>query len=473
MPIRLMKSMILLVCLLISTVELAAMRVDMGVSPNLASFEVGIQAERFHLFHAWTNGKDKETPSAGLSGLDFHVLRTETTSLSFGALYEGGALRPRVGLSVRPMSFMLFSLGRSALGTDYGVRFSSPPLGGSVTPFVGYQQWPNRDGSVMVGFQVGGFSNPQSERADGPRYLIVNADDLGLSDGVTEGIIRAWRDGVVSSTSALVNVDGAMERIAAAHQAHPDMPIGLHLNITLGRPILPAEEVPTLIGPTGEFYSPDEITSKLLSISLVELRAELRAQADLLLQHGIPISHLDYHNHMVVLYTPFYQVVRELAKELGVPVRQPVPESVHGRVKLSGGGGTGAVIWKMMWFGIRHPIMALKLLPRMTPAAYKAQAKLLIEDGTAAPDAFIDVYFGRATVENFIDMLRQLPPGVSEVAVHPAIVDDQLRELDAEYGEARANELAVLLDPTVREALALFDVQLVDFAFLQQQQGNL
>lgn len=327
-----------------------------------------------------------------------------------------------------------------------------------------------QNGGSVIGVRAG---KEHEEPADGLRYLIINADDLGLSDGVTEGIIQAWREGVVTSTSALVNVDGAVERIVAAHRAHPDMPIGLHLNITLGRPVMPPDEVPTLVGPTGEFYSPDAITSKLLSISLDELRAELRAQAEILLRHGIPISHLDYHNHMVVLYTPFYEVVRELAKELDVPVRQPVPESVHGRVKLPGGGGTGAVIWKMVWFGIRHPIMAIKLMPRMTPAAMKAQAELLVEDGIVAPDSFIDVYFSRATVDNFIDMLRQLPPGVHEVAVHPAIVDDQLRQLDPEHGETRASELAVLLDPRVREAFDLYNVQPVDYAFLRERQGEL
>lgn len=174
------------------------------------------------------------------------------------------------------------------------------------------------------------------------------------------------------------------------------MPIGLHLNITLGRPVLPPEEVPTLVDEHGMFYSPDAITEQLLKISLDELRAELRAQAALLLENGIPISHLDYHNHMVVLYTPFYEVVRELAKELGVPVRQPVPDSVTGHIEFQGGGGTGAVIWKMIGFAIRHPIAAIRLMPRMTPAAYKREAARLKEEGIAAPDVFIDGYFGRA-----------------------------------------------------------------------------
>jgi len=79
------------------------------------------------------------------------------------------------------------------------------------------------------------------------RVLIVNADDLGLTDGVTEGIVQAWRDGVVTSASAMINMEGAAERVAAVHRAHPELPIGLHVNITAGRPVLPPERVPTLV----------------------------------------------------------------------------------------------------------------------------------------------------------------------------------------------------------------------------------
>src|SRR5690606_4514223 len=61
-------------------------------------------------------------------------------------------------------------------------------------------------------------SGPSKRR----RILIVNADDLGLSDGVTAGIVKAWQEGVVTSTSALVNIEGAPERIARVHREHPD-----------------------------------------------------------------------------------------------------------------------------------------------------------------------------------------------------------------------------------------------------------
>lgn len=297
------------------------------------------------------------------------------------------------------------------------------------------------------------------------RVLIVNADDLGLSDGVTEGIVRAWRDGVVTSTSALVNVDGAPGRIAAVHAAHPDLPIGLHLNITDGRPVLPPERVPTLVRADGRFYSIDEIPLQLLRIDHDELAAELRAQAELLTAVGVRFTHIDYHQHIVVLYTPFYRHVIELAREYNVPVRQPVPASLTGALRFES-KTKDAALRTMLRFGVRHPVLGARLVRHMTPAAVRRQGRWLRSAGVRAPDLFIDGFFRNASVANFIAMLRQLPAGVSEVVVHPAVVDDGLRGSGGAYVDERAEELAVLTEPRVLEAVAAEHVELASFLVL-------
>lgn len=297
------------------------------------------------------------------------------------------------------------------------------------------------------------------------RVLIVNADDFGLSDGVTDGIVRAWREGVVTSTSALVNFDGAAERIAAAHAANPELPIGLHLNITDGRPVLPPERVPTLVGEDGRFYSIDEIPLRLLHIAPDELAAELAAQAELLTSIGVRFTHIDYHQHILVLYTPFYRHVLALAQKYDVPLRQPVPASLTGAMRFPSKAKRDA-LRTMVLFGLRHPITGARLLRHMTPAAVRRQGKLLQAQQLHAPELFIDGYFRHATVENFIAMLRQLPVGISEVAVHPAIVDDGLRNYGGAYIDERADELAVVLDPRVRAAVSEEDIQLASFRVL-------
>lgn len=312
---------------------------------------------------------------------------------------------------------------------------------------------------------------PGSEKGTEGRQLIVNADDLGLSEGTSAAMIEARQRGILTSASAIVNIRGALEQVARVRAACPDLPIGLHLNITTGRPVLPPERVPTLVDRAGCFYRSEAMLARLPAISLDELRAELRAQAERLLGAGVQFDHIDYHEHILLLYTPFYEVVLELAVEYGVPVRQPVPASARGQIRLPG-GGAAAVIGRMVRFALRHPLLAWRLFPQLSPRAFEQKAALLATRGVQAPDLFIDGYFGRSSVERFLALLRQLPPGISEVAVHPGYVDEGLRRLGGGYVAQREAELAVLLDPRLPAALAAHQVTLADFSAVRQQQRS-
>lgn len=299
------------------------------------------------------------------------------------------------------------------------------------------------------------------------RLLIVSADDLGLSDGVTEAIVSVWQAGTVTSTSAMINVEGAPERVASVHRRYPEMPIGLHLNITTGRPVLPPQQVPSLVDGRGRFWPVGRLMERLPSVRPEEVRAELQAQAELLLATGVSLDHLDYHEAVLAMYGPLFEVVKDLARQYRVPVRHPTPESLYGHVKWpTAGGAAGATVRKMLGFGLRHPVVAWRLMAHMSPAALKARGSALRAEGIAAPDWFIDGFYGRASVDDFVAMLRQLPPGVSEVVTHPGRVDDQLRALGGDYVQQRERELSVLLDPRVRTALDESGVELVDYSYV-------
>ncbi|MFQ5578598.1 MAG: carbohydrate deacetylase, partial [Anaerolineae bacterium] len=301
----------------------------------------------------------------------------------------------------------------------------------------------------------------------GPRYLIINADDFGLSDGVTGGIIKAWQEGVVTSTSAMINIAGAPERIAAARAAHPNLPIGLHLNTTAGRPVLPPEQVPTLVDETGRFHNRFTVFQHLHKISLAELRAELHAQAERLLSTGVQFDHIDYHQHLMVMHTPFYPLVCELARRYQVPVRQPVPEAFYRHIRLKGRPGNGAVLQTVLEFATQYPNLAVRMVPSVMPATYKKQAALLDNEGIRTTNWLVTSLYDKATVDNFISVLRQLPPGVSEMVMHPAIPDEQLQLLGGNYIEQRADELAMLTDPRLRQAFKEYHVTPVDFSFVR------
>ncbi len=326
--------------------------------------------------------------------------------------------------------------------------------------------------ALSAGYFIGKhFNQPSKKAVSGPRYLIINADDFGMSDGVTEGIIHAWQDGVVTNTSALINLDGAPKRIARAHAEYPDLPIGLHLNLTLGKPILPPEKVPTLVDDEGNFHDRFRIFEHLYDISVDELRAELFAQAEALLATGVTFDHIDYHQHLMVTHTPFYPLVCELARKYRVPVRQPVPESFYGQIKVRGKSG-GATMQTAMKFVTQYPWLLLRLVPGMVSSTYRHKAVLLDNAGIKTTNWLVMALYDKPSVANFISMMKQLPPGVSEVVVHPAVIDEQLKVMGGSYVRQRADELMMLTDPRVRIALEESRVELVDFSFVQTMSGN-
>ena len=83
------------------------------------------------------------------------------------------------------------------------------------------------------------------------RNLIVNADDLGWTEGVNRGIVEAHRNGLVTSTTLLANGRAFDSALEAARQ-NPQLGIGVHLNLSDGPPTAPADQVPGLLNSAGE-----------------------------------------------------------------------------------------------------------------------------------------------------------------------------------------------------------------------------
>src|SRR3712207_3044026 len=95
------------------------------------------------------------------------------------------------------------------------------------------------------------------------RQLIVTADDFNLSEGVSRGILAAHQHGIVTETSVMVNL-GDLQRAASLLLEAPRLALGLHLNITRGRPLAASSAVAVLLGPDGHFRgSPQALPARL------------------------------------------------------------------------------------------------------------------------------------------------------------------------------------------------------------------
>jgi predicted glycoside hydrolase/deacetylase ChbG (UPF0249 family) len=158
------------------------------------------------------------------------------------------------------------------------------------------------------------------------RLLIVNADDYGLTEGISRGILHAHREGIVTSTSAMP-LGPAYPKVAKWLADEDELGVGIHL-AAVGEdpPLLSAREIPSLVGSHGhlcESYSGFLARALTGRINVDELRLEFTAQLETVLDLGVPITHLDAHQHLQ-LWPSVCSVVIELATRFDIPaVRVP------------------------------------------------------------------------------------------------------------------------------------------------------
>ncbi|MEA2687166.1 MAG: hypothetical protein QOE93_2361 [Actinomycetota bacterium] len=158
------------------------------------------------------------------------------------------------------------------------------------------------------------------------RHLIVNADDFGLTEGISRGILAAHRTGIVTSTSALA-IGPAYPKVAPWLADEPALGVGVHL-AAVGEdpPLLSAAEIPSLLGRRGHLspgYKGFIVRAAAGRIDPDDLCREFTAQLELVQELGVAITHLDAHQH-IHLWPLVREVVLDLARRYDIPaVRVP------------------------------------------------------------------------------------------------------------------------------------------------------
>ena len=249
------------------------------------------------------------------------------------------------------------------------------------------------------------------------KYLIVNADDFNLTEGVTRGILDGHRHGIITSTTVMVNLPGLTRTRDLAREAS-GLSLGLHVNLTLGAPVLPVGAVPSLVDGAGHFVRDRCRVGE--SGAILEIRAETAAQARRFEEvFGRRPTHLDTHYHMHRL-PRILAAVLDVAGELGVPVRALTPEMA---ARIRGRG--------------------LSAPDRMA--------------GEVGPTAYW-------TTERLREFICRMEEGVTELMCHPGYADEALAI--SSYTTQREGELRALCDPAVRTALAASGVRLIHYGML-------
>jgi len=292
------------------------------------------------------------------------------------------------------------------------------------------------------------------------KNLIVNADDLGWTDGVNRGILDAFRGGIVTSTTLLANGAAFAEAVKAAKSA-PRLALGVHLNLSDGEPVADRESVISLLNDDGCFADgPESLLWKRARRGLIldEVEEEWDAQIQKVRDAGIRPTHLDGHKHVHML-PGFFEIALRLAKKHGIEaIRVSLEESSLRAALASGSQHRAGVVMKQ---GVQA--RGLKLLAR---DARKQAARM----GIATADYFCGIaQTGELTLEGVEQLLKNLPEGTTELICHPGYADEALQKTATRLQASRQKELQILTDTRIRNLVASQGIRLIDYGFVTQE----
>jgi predicted glycoside hydrolase/deacetylase ChbG (UPF0249 family) len=271
--------------------------------------------------------------------------------------------------------------------------------------------------------------------------LIVNADDYGRTPGVSAGIREAHRRGIVTSTTAVMNMPGVDEALRQALRDCPRLGLGVHLILTAGRPLLSAGQVRSLTGDSGAFLRQHDLALALPTLEANEVAAEWRAQVERFVAttERAP-DHLDSHHHVSYWTPPLLRAMLALAQEYHCAIRLPTGEDAE---QVGGDLPAGAVQPLARWSG-----------------------PLLEEFQPRHPDHLDTSFYGpSATPAHLLDLLAHLPAGTTELMCHPGYADAGLLR-GSSYNRQRESELAVLTSPDVIAPVRERGIELIRFGQL-------
>ncbi len=266
------------------------------------------------------------------------------------------------------------------------------------------------------------------------KRLVVNADDFGFTPDVNEGIVEAHRNGILTATTLMANGDAFDDAVRVAAGA-PALDIGCHLVLIGGRSLLaPYKALPA------------SVSGLLAALAAGQIRIyeELAAQARKILAVGIAPTHLDTHKH-THLAPPVLDAVARLSEEFGIVwVRRPFD------LPITAARGEAPWLKNLTAGGLGF------LRDRFQ--------RVLAGRHCRSTDHFAGFQLtGRFRTVELTQLIAELPDGSTELMCHPGRLHEPLRHAHTRLKESREQELAALIAPEAREALAQAGVRLVNY----------
>ena len=283
------------------------------------------------------------------------------------------------------------------------------------------------------------------------KQLIINADDFGIHPAVNEAVRKAATEGILTSTSLMAGGDAFDEAVEMA-RSMPSLGIGIHLTLVGGiKSVLPPSEVPSLTWDNGVFchdYGKLIVRDLEGKILLSEVYAEWDAQIQKIMNTGLPVTHMDGHQHMH-MWPHFYPRARDLAKKYHISCMRVPDEDVLFGMK------DGHII---RWAAKN----GLSLLSRMHRPDLK-------KNHIRTNDHFFGMlYGGHLSPERFAKFILQTKPGITEIMCHPS-ADTRAMEDTFHWGYHGEDELAGLLADINRELIAKKQISLISYRDVREE----
>jgi hopanoid biosynthesis associated protein HpnK len=276
------------------------------------------------------------------------------------------------------------------------------------------------------------------------KSLIVNGDDFGMSPEVNAGILRAHREGILTSASLMVTGAAAGEAVTAAKQ-HPGLDVGLHVVVCQGRSMLPPARLRGIVDEAGRFGDNATILGMRYFFdrgARERLRAECRAQVERHLELVGYLNHIDGHLNFHV-HPVLADILIELAAEYRVPCIRLPREPVFTTL------------------GLARDHLVRKLIEAAIFRALSARARrMMTERSLKSTDRLFGLHQSGHLSERYVrGVIERLPDGVTEIYFHPASDMDRGTPPSA----AAQGEVEILTSGEIRETLARCGVRLMTY----------
>ena len=265
--------------------------------------------------------------------------------------------------------------------------------------------------------------------------LIVNADDFGLSASVNAAVIRAHREGILTTASLMVSEPGFTEAVQLARE-NPRLGVGLHLTLLMGHSALPPEKIPGLVNARGEF------SNRPVGVGLgyffnrglrEQLRAEIHAQFEKFHATGLPLDHVNGHLHLH-LHPVVFKILMADADQLRIRHLRLTRDCLARSRRIA----RGHLVYK-----VSHAAIFEFLSGRARKVLAEKKVRHAQITFGLLQDSHVDE-------EYVLKLLPELPPGDSELYSHPSL--DKFK-----------HEFAALVSPRVREQIDKLGIQLIRY----------